>query len=143
MRRFFPIFLMAALLSVGCGAPDKATGSDASASRTASPPAMSPSPQAVLQPGNCYGSSSSFNSTKTKALGMDSVTLTVPAGWSDQTSQVTGEAGLLRVQAPASYGSDNASFMLVAIPGPRPGSSAREQAIEDAIGVASLAPSSV
>jgi hypothetical protein len=148
MRRFAPVPLVALLLLAGCGAFPLKSGSDASAARTASPPAPSPtpvlpSPQAVLQPGNCYGSSASVNSTKTKALGLDSITLTVPAGWSDQTSQVTGESALLRVQAPASYGSDNASFMLLSIPGPRPGSSAHEQATEDAAGLASLPQSPV
>jgi hypothetical protein len=76
---------------------------------------------------------------------MDSIRLTIPTGWSDHTSQVTGVAVLLYIQAPASYGADNATFMLVAIPGPRRGSSAHEQAVDDAVGYASSPgpPSSV
>ena len=138
MRRFAPALLVVVLLVVGCGAPPPLTGSDGSGSRTARPPAPSPSPpQGVLKAGNCYGSPLTVNSTKTTGLGPDSITLTVPAGWSDQTGQETGEAAaLLRLQAPPSYGSDSAFFRLQVIPGPRPRSSAREQATEDAAGAA-------
>ena len=38
------------------------------------------------------------------ARGTDSVTLTIPSGWSDQTSSWTRGNVLLSVQAPASYG---------------------------------------
>jgi hypothetical protein len=94
-------------------------------------------------PGDCIGSTTSLNSTKTKSLGMDSITLTIPSVWSDQTSQVTGAAVLVKVRAPATYGPDNATFMLVAMPGPRQGSSAHDQATEDAVGRASLGSESV
>jgi hypothetical protein len=139
MRRFVPILVLGLLIPAACGAVLPATGSDASSSRSASPPAPSPAPSTVLQSGNCTGSpSTSPNSTPKTSLGMDSIELTIPPGWSDQTSGWHGEAVLLRVQAPVSYGSDDATFMLVAIPGPRQGSSAREQATEDANVRASL-----
>src|SRR5438034_4711188 len=119
-------------LFAACGTPT-ASGPDSSATTTVSPPATKPAPDAILEPGNCTGPPMSSDSTKTKSLGLDSITLTVPLGWLDQTSQVTGEAAiLLRVQAPDSYAPSNATFMFVAIPGPRPGSSAHEQATEDA-----------
>jgi hypothetical protein len=73
---------------------------------------------------------------------MDSIKLTIPGDWTDQTSQVSGVAALLRLQAPASYGTDNATFMLVSVPGPRAGSSSHEQGVEDAAGYASLGPQS-
>ena len=66
--------------------------------------------------------------------------MNIPTGWTDQTSQVAGEATLLRIQAPSEYGSDSAAFMIVAIPGPKRGSSAHELAVEDAAGLASLGP---
>src|SRR5438093_5542611 len=133
-------FLVAAVLLVtaiaGCGAVP-GTGSDASSSRTASPP-PSPSPMALLVPGDCAGTLPSLGSTTTKSLGMDSITLKIPQGWSDRTSEMTRAAVLVRVQAPTTYGPDNATFTLVAIPGPKKGSSAHEQATEDAAGRASL-----
>jgi hypothetical protein len=141
MRRFAPVLVVAVLLSVGCGAVDRTTGSDASASRTASPPAVSPSPQALLLPGNCYGASTSPNATPTMTRGTHGMILTIPPGWSDQTGQVTGgRAVFLLVQAPATYGSDNASLTLVGLAGHWIGFSARTLAIEDAAGLASLGP---
>jgi hypothetical protein len=133
----------AALLLAGCGAVHTGMGSNASGTRTASPPAPSQSPNAVLGPGNCTGSSPSSNSTTTKPLGPDSITLKIPIGWSDHTSEVTGIAAVLYIEAPASYGADNATLMFVVIPGPRPGSSAHEQATDDATGLAPRGPLSV
>jgi len=71
------------------------------------------------------------------------IILTIPTGWSDHTREVTGVAALVYIRAPESYGADNATFMLVSVPGPRPGSSARQQAIDDAAGQASLGPESI
>src|SRR5689334_1904475 len=116
-----------------CGTPT-ASGADSSSTTAVGSPATTPATDVVLEPGNCTGPSTSSNSTKTKALGMDRITLTVPVGWLDQTSHITGEAVLLRIQAPDTYAPSNATFMLAAIPGPRPGSSAHEQATEDAGG---------
>ena len=73
---------------------------------------------------------------------MDSITLSIPTAWSDHTSEVTGVAALVYIQAPSSYGTDNATFMLVSVPGPRVGSSAHEQATQDAAGLAPLGPQS-
>jgi hypothetical protein len=75
-----------------------------------------------------------MNATKTKALGLDSITLVIPTGWTDETSQLTARAAvLLSVRAPITYGSDHATFTVVA-QGPRRGSSAHEIAIDDATG---------
>jgi hypothetical protein len=139
MRR--AALLATVLLLTSCGRVQTGTGPDASAARTASPPALSPTPlSAVLESGNCMGSpSTSSSSTRMTARG---IIFTIPPGWLDQTSQVTGEAALLRVQAPATYGSDDASFMVLAIPGHWIGSSARARAAEDAAGLASLGPQS-
>jgi hypothetical protein len=96
-----------------------------------------------LESGNCTGSpSTSSSSTRMTARG---IILTIPPGWSDHTSGWSGgeTAVLLRVEAPASYGSDNASFMVVAVPGHWIGSSVHAWAIEDAAGQASLGPQSV
>lgn len=124
----------------GCGAIPPASGSDASGSRTTSTPAQSPSPPAnpILAAGNCTGSAAGLNSTITKPLGMDSITLAIPRGWSDQTSVVTGVSALLRIQAPSSYGPDDAIFELDLVPGPRRGSSSHEQAAQDAAGPESV-----
>jgi hypothetical protein len=132
--------LLAYLVLASCGAPPGSSGLGASGTRTASPPPASSSPNAVLVAGDCTGSSTSLSSTPTTARG---ITLTIPTGWSDHTGEVSGVAALVYIQAPVSYGADNAAFMLVAVPGPRQGSSSREQAIEDAAGQASLGPQSV
>lgn len=124
---------------LACGAVPIGPGSDASGTRTATP-ASSPSPNVVLAPGNCTGSSSSATSTLTNPLGPDSITLMIPPGWSDHTSEVTGVAALLYIRAPVSYGADNASFMLVSVPFPRQSSSSHQQAVEDAAGHASQGP---
>src|SRR5438034_1600618 len=125
-------FLVAAVLFVatGCGAIPPSAGSEASGARTTVTPAVSPSSSFnyVLEPGDCIGPALGSNATSTKSLGMDSITLKIPPGWSDQTNQVTGVSALLRIQEPAQYGSDGTTFELDAIPGPRPGSSAHEQA---------------
>jgi hypothetical protein len=55
---------------------------------------------------------------------------------------VTGAGALLYIQAPATYGPDNATLLLQLIPGPRRGSSSHELAIEDAAGFTSLGPQS-
>jgi hypothetical protein len=47
---------------------------------------------------------------------------------------VTGVAALLYIQAPISYGADNANFMLVSVPFGRVVSSSHQQADEDASG---------
>jgi hypothetical protein len=140
MRRFVPVALLGLLVLSACGAVPPVGGSDASGSRTASPPALSPSPafNSILAANDCTGQGLGSNSASTKSLGMDSITLRIPLGWSDQTNQVTGVSALLRIQAPAAYGPDDAVFELDAIPGPRPGSSAHEQATDDAAGPASI-----
>src|SRR5437762_10580506 len=104
--------LLTALLLAAC--------SGTSAGR---PVAPSPSPKAVLLPGDCTGSASSSNPTATKPLGMDSITLRIPVGWTDHTKEVTGVSALLYIQEPESYGADKATLMLVSVPGPRRGSS--------------------
>jgi len=126
-------FLVAAVLFVasGCGAVPATSTSDASSTRTASP-IPSVSPNAFLAPGDCTGSSRSLNSTPMMARGTSGITLPMPNGWSDQTSQVTGESVLLRLQAPATYGSDKTSLMLLGLAGHWIGSS----------GLASLGPQS-
>src|SRR5947209_5917561 len=123
--------LVAVLLLVACGA---VPGTGASGSRTASPAPPSPSPNAVLAASDCTSSTASPNSTTTKPLGMDSITLSIPVGWSDHTNEVSGAPALLYIQAPMSYGADNASFLLVSVPIGRVASSSHEQSLEDASG---------
>jgi hypothetical protein len=100
----------------------------------------SPSSEGVLVPGACTGPPSSSNSTTAKSLGMDRITLTIPAGWSDHTNEVTGVAALVYIQGPTSYGADDTTLMLVSVPFPRQVSSSHGQAVDDAAGRASLGP---
>ncbi|SRR5229473_976157 len=139
---------LAVLLIAGCSAVPTASRADASSTRTISPPVASSSPNAVLNPGNCTGSFVSVNPTPTMTrasggISASTITLKIPPGWSDHTKEVTGVSALLYIEAPGSYGADNATLMLVAVPGPRQGSSSHEQAVEDAAGQASLGAQSV
>lgn len=138
MRLLMAVSLLAVALLVGCGKVPATNGSDASTSRTASPPAPSPTPNAVLAAGDCTGQTGDPSSTILKSFGTQNMTLTIPSAWSVHTSEVTGASAMLYIEAPLSYGADNASFMLVAIPGPRRGSSAHEQAVDDATGHTAL-----
>ena len=135
-----------ALLVFSCGYIPHGQGSvvqTASSTRSSSPSGQaSASPSAFLEPGNCSGPSTGSPSITTKPLGMDSISLTIPAAWSDHTSQVTGAGALLFLQAPASYGSDSVTLLVQSIPGPRPGSSSHKQAVQDAAASASLGPES-
>jgi len=134
--------LMVPILVAGCGRVNS-PGDVASGAYTNSPlVSPSPSPSAVLQSGACTGPVNSSSGTTTKPLGLDSITLTFPTTWTDHTSDVTGAGALLFIKAPPSYGPDNATFMLQSIPGPRPGSSSHEQALEDAASFSSLGPAS-
>jgi hypothetical protein len=140
MRRAVPA-LVAVILAfvIGCGSVPRATGSDASGSRTTSSPGPSSSPTMMFNTtfatGDCVGPpSTSPNATQKVARGID---WTVPPGWSDQTSEVTGVAALIRIQAPASYGTAAVVFEVDAVPGPRRSSSAHAQATEDASSFAS------
>src|ERR1700704_2742852 len=92
--------LVAILLLLACEAVPTNTGDVASAPRTASPLPPSPSPPSLIAQGNCTGLPTSLNATNTNALGMDQITLAVPPGWSDRTSQVTGITALIYIQAP-------------------------------------------
>ena len=139
MRRSYLLVAVWVLAGCGAGSPFGSAASGATTSNSSTPTAPS---RGVLSVGDCTGPPTSANPTTSKSLGMDSITLRIPPGWSDQTNQVTGIAALLRVQAPADYGSDNATFMLMSIPGPRRGSSSHEQATEDAAGRVSLGPQS-
>lgn len=136
------VLLVAVWLLAGCGAIPISSGSDASGVRIASPSVPSPSQNAVLKAGDCAGSSStSPNATPTMTRGTNGgMILTIPPGWLDQTSQAAGEAVFLSVQAPAAYGSDNASLRLVGLAGHWIGFSAHRLAIEDATGFASVGP---
>lgn len=127
------------LVAVGLNACGRAISPGDVASSVRTP---SPTSSAVLQAGNCVGPQSGSPTATTKPLGLDSITLSIPTTWSDQTSQVTGAGALLYIQAPASYGPDHASFMLVSVPGPRQGSSSHAQALADAAGLAPLGPQS-
>jgi hypothetical protein len=141
MRRAGWLLVTVGLLAaMSCGAVPRNAEGDASTRKMASPPP--PSPNLLLAASNCTEGAAGLNSTLTKSLGMDSITLKIPPNWSDQTAQVTGVSALLRIQAPANYGPDNATFELDTIPGPRPGSSAHEQAIEDAAGLVAVGPQS-
>jgi hypothetical protein len=139
------IMPLASLLIAACGT--QASLPPGASPSIQSPAATSPSigvislaSNAVLQPDNCAAAQAASAYSKTSALGMDSITLSIPQGWADQTSQVTGISALLRIHAPTTYGSDNATFTLISVPGPRPGSSAHEQATEDASGKAGAYP---
>ncbi len=126
--------LIAVCAGVSCG---RFPGSHSAASEVSTTPiatSQSPTSVAVLRPGDCTQQLSVTLTTTTKSLGMDSITLTVPSTWTNQTNNTTGDSVLLLLQAPTSYGSDRATFLLESIPGPRRGSTSHEQAIEDAAG---------
>lgn len=133
------------ILTSACGRV-LSPGDVASAANTISPQATtsaSPSSGPVVAANDCTGPSGGAPTTKTKALGLDSITMSIPAGWMDDTSKLTGGQGLLYLRAPSSYGTDDASVTLLSIPGPRRQSSSHQEAVHDAANLGASATSSV
>src|SRR5438105_13853630 len=126
---------MVVWLLAACGAVSPTSGSDASASRTTNPSASVAVPGGLFLVGNCTGPLTSANSTRTKPMGEDGITVAIPPGWTDHANGVGGESKTwLYLYEPTGYGPDNATFMVQQEPLPRQVTSSHKQADEDATG---------
>ncbi|MGH7763606.1 MAG: hypothetical protein ACREOM_04210 [Candidatus Dormibacteraceae bacterium] len=65
-------------------------------------------------------------------MGNDLISLEVPPGWTQPTTNGPSETLLLQLDAPPAYGSDNVVLQLHSFLGPRPGSSSHDELQTDA-----------
>ena len=111
--------------TAACGrAPDDSVAASSSASPVAQAPSA-PNPGPSLAAGDCVGSPKGQTSAP---LGVQGITVQIPAGWRDSGDYSQSETLLLQLSAPASYGNNQVVFQLHSLIGPRQGSSAHLQA---------------